>query len=54
MLGYNFTENFTVDVAMEISKMSETIYTAAALGKFIIKVVYHFQVLLVFRKNPRK
>ena len=39
MLGYNFTENFTVDVAMEISKMSETIYTAAALGKFIIKVI---------------
>ena len=27
MLGYNFTENFTVDVAMEISKMSETIYS---------------------------
>ena len=39
MLGYNFTENFTLDVAMEISKMSETIYTAAALGKFVIKVI---------------
>ena len=34
LVGDNFTENFTVDVDMEISETSKAIITAVSLGEF--------------------
>ena len=35
LVGYNFTESFTVDVAKKISETFKTISTAISLGEFI-------------------
>ena len=34
LVGYNFTENFTEDVAVGISETSKTISTAVSLGEY--------------------
>ena len=48
LAGYNFTENFIVEIAVGISETSKTISTALSLDEFthqlLLKVQYNLQL----------